>query len=233
MPNHVMNVLKMKGITTLPLFTQDDLEGQMFDFNKIIPMPESLQVDAGTIEGLAMEAVLRKLSVPQSVMPTIRVTPTMSDDEYQRLMTTVKKSEEELCKLGLVYISNKALHGATSWYSWCCSNWGTKWNSNHNKKRDEDTITFETAWCPPLPVTAQLAQMYPDAKIEHWWAGENAGNISGYVKCESGKSSIEYHEYGSSAAYQNYVFCWGKSKCLYQDDNGLWFHKDCNECQGC
>ena len=40
MPNHVKNIIKMKGITALPLFTKkEDCDGKMvpaFDFNTII-----------------------------------------------------------------------------------------------------------------------------------------------------------------------------------------------------
>ena len=44
MPNHVKNIVKMEGITKLPLFKTeyDEYEKRdvvCFDFNKIIPMP--------------------------------------------------------------------------------------------------------------------------------------------------------------------------------------------------
>lgn len=40
MANHVRNVVKMKGIASLSLFTEEDGH-LLFDFNKLIPMPES------------------------------------------------------------------------------------------------------------------------------------------------------------------------------------------------
>ena len=48
MPNHVKNVVKMEGITNLPLFVEED--GKIcFDFNKIINMPESLNIESGSM----------------------------------------------------------------------------------------------------------------------------------------------------------------------------------------
>lgn len=49
MPNHVRNKVKMTGIANLPLFTTktDEYTKEQFtffDFNKLIPMPESLNI---------------------------------------------------------------------------------------------------------------------------------------------------------------------------------------------
>lgn len=48
MPNHVKNVVKMEGITNLPLFVEEDGK-RCFDFNKIILMPESLNIESGSM----------------------------------------------------------------------------------------------------------------------------------------------------------------------------------------
>lgn len=232
MPNHVKNILKMKGITKLPLFSHKDGE-MFFDFNKIIPMPETLQMESGSIENLAVEVVLRKLASPQSAPLRSCITPNMRDDVYQRCIENNAMSEDELCKLGLAYITNKVLYGATSWYYWCIMNWGSKWNSYSYEEQDEDTISFETAWNAPEPVVSQLAAMYPDAVIEHWWADENCGANSGYARYEgNGETITNYHETGSSAALANYARCWGESWC-YQDGEELWCQIDCDECHGC
>lgn len=67
MPNHVRNKVKMTGIANLPLFTTktDEYTKEQFtffDFNKLIPMPESLNIESGSSEDVAIEAVLRKMS---------------------------------------------------------------------------------------------------------------------------------------------------------------------------
>lgn len=43
-----------------------------------------------------------------------------------------------------------------NWYDWCVANWGTKWNSYEGNVTDEG-IGFTTAWSPPTPVIAALA----------------------------------------------------------------------------
>lgn len=57
MPNHVANVIKMEGIKNLLLFSADDDGKQYLDFNKLIPMPESLNIESG------YASVIRKVCV--------------------------------------------------------------------------------------------------------------------------------------------------------------------------
>lgn len=238
MPNHVKNIVKMKGITALPLFTEkESYDGKMvqaFDFNKIIPMPESLQVESGSIEDIAIEAALRKIGGMGCQINRGRVVPGMSGEQYQDAVKRCNETEEELCELGLKYLANQVRYGATTWYDWCCKNWGTKWNAYENKQLDADTIIFETAWSAPEPVIAQLAKMHPEAEIEHWWADEDTGSNDGYAKYCGGEA-VEFIEYEScsNGAYATYVLCWGESECLYQDENGNWHHRNCDECHGC
>lgn len=238
MPNHVRNIVKMKGITALPLFTEkEDYDGKMvpaFDFNKIIPMPESLNVESGSVEDTAIEVAMRRIGRMERRFERGRVAPGMSDERHQTAIGICNKTEDELCELGLQYLSNQARYGATSWYDWCYKNWGTKWNAYENKQPGTDTIIFETAWAPPEPVIAQLAKMYPEAEIEHWWADEDTGSNDGYAKY-SGGEAVEFIEYESCSheAYATYVLCWGESECLYQDEHGNWCRRNCDECHGC
>ena len=53
MPNHITNILKFKGDseqvhTMLDKIKSDELSLGSIDFNKIIPMPESLNIEAGS-----------------------------------------------------------------------------------------------------------------------------------------------------------------------------------------
>ena len=164
MPNHVKNIVKMEGITKLPLFKTeyDEYEKRdvvCFDFNKIIPMPESLNMVSGSLETLAIEAVNRRLSQRRHRFQQGYSKPQMTDEEYRIRLESHEKTEEELLELGLQYISNKVKYGATTWYDWCCDNWGTKWNAYSNEQEDEDTISFETAWSNPEPVMLKLSEI--------------------------------------------------------------------------
>lgn len=238
MPNHVKNIVKMKGITVLPVFTEkESWNGKMvmsLDFDKIIPMPESLNVASSTLEPLAVEAAIRKAAVAAKQPFGPKLIPGLSNAEYEIRLNRCGESEAELCKLGAQYIQNLVLYGATAWYDWCIKHWGTKWNSYENTWVNQDTITFMTAWNAPEPVIAQLAKMYPDAEIEHWWADEDVGCNDGYAKY-SGGEAVEFTEYESCSheAYATYVRCWGESACLYQDEFGVWHRRNCDECHGC
>ena len=167
MPNHVRNKVKMTGIANLPLFTTktDEYTKEQFtffDFNKLIPMPESLNIESGSSEDVAIEAVLRKMSKRRFGFLSNKYGK-MTDDEYERRKKAHGKTDEELAKIGLQYISNKVLYGHTTWYDWSCENWGTKWNSYDNEQVDADTILFSTAWSNPEPIMLKLSEMYPEA----------------------------------------------------------------------
>lgn len=146
----------------------------------------------------------------------------------------MRKTEDELCELGVKCLHNMIFYGATSWYEWCIKHWGTKWNSYDNVKVDPNVITFKTAWNAPEPVIAQLAKMYPEVEIEHWWASEDMGCTTGYTKYSGGEAAIMlYYDKWSDEAYATYVRCWGETPCLYQDEDGKWHHRDCDECHSC
>lgn len=57
-----------------------------------------------------------------------------------------------------------------NWYSWRTTNWGTKWNANDvcmygDWENGGITIQFETAWSPPEPVFAKLAEQNPSLTL--------------------------------------------------------------------
>jgi len=55
-------------------------------------------------------------------------------------------------------------------YQWCCENWGTKWGTYNgdgiNKTTRGFSTSFSSAWAPPEPVIAKLAEMYPKLRIQ-------------------------------------------------------------------
>lgn len=239
MPNHVKNIIKMKGITKLPLFSKDEEGKDYFDFNKLIPMPESLNLSSGSSETVAIMATLDAIrkSLGRSNV-AMQFKGLFNNDLEERIKTHLESdwnkenTREELIELGLKYISNAALYGSTSWYDWCIRRWGTKWNAYGYEEISEDEISFETAWNMPGPVIEKLADMYPDIEIEHWWADEDMGSNSGYCYYHKEVSSGGYDE-TDQEAYENYVRCWGNTNCLYKDEEGNWQRRNCENCSGC
>ena len=64
MPNYVKNRVKMEGIANLPLFREVDGK-KHFDFNKLIPMPEQLEMEDGsTTEESIIYYLTERCSIP-------------------------------------------------------------------------------------------------------------------------------------------------------------------------
>lgn len=251
MPNHVKNIVKMEGIVNLPLFREED-GVQCFDFNKIIPMPESLNIDSGSVpDECIMYYLTERCVVPLDCLDEERADLLRklisnifsTNDEwlwiiFRRVLEMVFKATESerntMYQKGQIYVSNYQKYGHTTWYYWCNANWGTKWNAYDNEQEDEDTITFETAWSNPEPVMLKLSEMYPEAVIEHWWADEDMGSNDGHRVYHGGVIvEGDYYDQCSNEAYETYIKCWGESECLYQDEDGLWQHYNCNTCHRC
>jgi hypothetical protein len=66
-----------------------------------------------------------------------------------------------------------------NWYSWNCSNWGTKWDisgnasitQNSTDKPSENgdaeiTYSFDTAWTPPTEWVYNVSRFYPEIEFE-------------------------------------------------------------------
>lgn len=251
MPNHVRNIVKMEGIVNLPLFVMND-GIKCFDFNKIISMPESLNIESGSMTDQCIMYYLtdrctlpvicigeEKLGVARKLISNRYC---KGDDwlkiVFERVMVRAYvASESERNKMyqdGKTYLDNYEKYGYTTWHDWCCKNWGTKWNAYANEQENEDTIIFDTAWSNPEPVMLKLSEMYPKAMIEHWWADEDMGSNDGYrVYWGGGIIEGDYHDSCSNEAYETYIKCWGESQCLYQDEDGLWQRYDCDTCHRC
>jgi hypothetical protein len=234
MPNHVANVIRMSNIWHQPLFALTGDNQVTFDFNKIIPMNDDLNmISNGALQRLSVETVIRKVLLDgqplDKLLPQIRINKSdryysMDKEEYTRLRETYKEtSDEELIDFGLKCITNKLKYGSVDWYEWSWDNWGTKWNAYDTQRISKDAVSFNTAWAMPEPIVAKLAQLYPHAVIQHWWAEEftSSGN-TGYMLYKDGRIYGGYDPIGSWDAYAHYIFCWDtcrdpKARCLYSN----------------
>ena len=131
-------------------------EDELFDFNRLIPMPELLkQTGSGhsTIEG-------EKVTSWYISQPWTKDSP-----EQTRLFTSEEKAE-------------LAAIGHPDWYSWCLKNWGTKWNAcrteiNDNSDHGYAEITFDTAWDAPTPVLRMMVELFPKLTFRCEWRHEH------------------------------------------------------------
>ena len=155
MPNWTYNRIKCKKSIGDKILTITE-NGYSFDFNKLIPMPDDLKLDAGSIEGDSIACYYLSLN----------------DDEKNKLMKLLKSKEASYChnywnkykddikklennpkrlnkkinnfnglfdfdkekqftsinELGKQYVENIKNYNSPQWYDWCVKNWGTKWN---------------------------------------------------------------------------------------------------------
>lgn len=237
MPNHVKNIIKMKGIGNLPLFKTFDDGTRGFDFNTLIKMPEELNMPDGSDTDDSVAAVLMKIKsyYERDRFAAFCYTPAsilIRPSTEERVLSKTEEERKELEEMGIKYLNNIIKYGCTTWYKWCCDNWGTKWNAYENEI-SEDEISFETAWSNPEPVIMKLAEKYPDARIEHYWADEDSGHNSGDRIFEDGKWDEHYDKEKSDEAYSRYIELWKREKCFCKDENGHWKFKGCDKCDGC
>ena len=54
-------------------------------------------------------------------------------------------------------------------YQWCVSNWGTKWGmyefSNLTRKPRSVSLSFQSAWSPPLPLIRKMSEDFPQLRF--------------------------------------------------------------------
>lgn len=220
MPNHVINHVSF--IDCSPERRREILEAIKYDdngkneyhgigaidFNKIIPMPESLNIESGSRTDHGIELCLTAANPLVDYFGDNK----MTSDDFTALLARANRSKifgnyrsglskeeidkitenesvESLMKVGNQALQNIVLYGSSDWYDWRCRNWGTKWNSYDIAAYDEDsdTITFKTALSAPHPILEKLSQMHPEVCIAHYWADEDIGNNCGWVEYECGE----------------------------------------------
>lgn len=146
-----------------------EADENVFNFEKLLPMPKSLKLVSGSITRFAVEyANLEKDSLERKEFLKDFDFPYELGEEY---FINKLESAEDLERLGKMYLENQRKYGAETWYEWRNENWGTKWNAANASitERAEDgtkiSYSFETAWAPPIPVFFELSKQFPDVRI--------------------------------------------------------------------
>ena len=195
MPNWVANIIGISGkkeyIDALIQNVRSDESG--FDFNTLIPMPESLNVESGSNTSTAiLYYISDRLERPINEIRRHKFAS--SAHAYNTLELEIAMLREgldkgyykpdELYANGKVYVDNLEKYGAPTWYEWTNINWGTKWNAcDVDVSRDSPTsctICFNTAWSLPEPIITKLVEEYPRLNFDGRWADEDLGSNCGY-----------------------------------------------------
>lgn len=211
MPNHVAHRVTISGaVEDVRLFKNrcivtriaqpGDRRQREFDFNSLIPMPETIHdmpsssvVDEGLlILGYRGDDELEKqrataklqemLEYPwvKALKPAVR--------SISKLIPLLIDRHPECLELGERALKNIEQYGHRDWYHWSVENWGTKWNSyDLNVEQETEThmeFTFDTAWSHPQPVFEKLAQEFPTLQVDvlcfdEGWGFAGSGTTDG------------------------------------------------------
>jgi hypothetical protein len=160
MPNHVTHQLTIEGIDTTRIIDQLAGNASRIDFNRVVPMPEELNVEwnsdgfmglaavSGQSDAFSMHIWLKKLGLSSA----------------WELSSYLERERPDAIELGRKYLRNREKFGHPTWYEWCTANWGTKWNafsaSTWEMLPDGAVIYFHTAWSPAIPVISCLSEMF-------------------------------------------------------------------------
>ena len=201
MPNHVTNVLTLRGDAArvrevLEAVRQDGFGLGSVDFNKILPMPERLNIEASSKTDAGLQAYKDFIEVytlggtlHQDELSEI---PHENEAAFLRQRTDIRP---EVWALGKTAWNNLRLYGAATWYDWRVRHWGTKWNAygcEDGRFREENRLAFQTAWSAPHPVLEKLAVLFPKVELEHEWADEDIGRNCGRYRYQNGERVEEW-----------------------------------------
>lgn len=228
MPNYVRTIINLHGgnediKAVLELVKSDDND---FDFNKIIPMPESLNIEASTGAEIGLFAVISNdFSMSfEDVEKILDSNPAYkkflhnSFISFRELYEKKKKwwfdeEHSEFIKrdrdLGLMSKNNLDNFGYANWYGWCIDNWSTKWNSFDASIETGNSVilSFSTAWDCPYRILEKFADICAEYNVtfDGMYADEDAGSNSGSFDSETG---ITQFKDMSSEALNAYTTCW-------------------------
>jgi len=123
--------------------------------------------------------------------------------------------------------TNEALvakYGASDWYSWCISNWGTKWDiSPYGVEINEHGVlvgAFDSPWGPPIEAYAKLEELGFEVRAYYnepgmGFCGVYEGFDEGYDY--SGMSADEAEEYLPEALDE--MYCITENMREWEEEN--------------
>lgn len=238
MPNWVENVVTAPNIEKLDIYQTDDYGDKVIDFNKIIPMPESLNVTSGSSNDTDIMSYLTQkgsLNIhdldPESLnILTIHVQNMFDSDwlntVYGRLCDLTPQDKQASYESGKMLVDNINKYGFATWYDWSIDTWGTKWNASSGSV-SSNLISFQTAWSAPIPVIVALSKQYPDITFEHKYADEDASSNTGCLTYLNGEIiSVEFPEHDTPEAWAIYMELWGLDDYYRKLDDGRYRYCD-------
>lgn len=231
MPNYITNIIKFDDENLFNEFSKkyiskNENEELTFDFNNVVPMPKSLDIDSSSagrnghkyLINKEMYATFNKEYLLDVIRSNAKLSQLYNGWNLPDHIKIVKVIDSDPClfsmisnldvNLGKQYLDNLKKYGAENWYEWSKTNWGTKWNSGDvevdNKKQ---TIHFTTAWSVPTPIFEQILNTIK-TRFSVFYADEGSC-FAGELRCDSKIEGdepyikdFEYNEKENSELYR-------------------------------
>jgi hypothetical protein len=216
MPNHIMNRIIIDNKKTADEIASYLKTGNtVFDFNKIISMPEILADTEFSTE--IIERAKNAIGYPLNKIDIIAI----FEENKRKKIITKKIDSDDISKV-IKCLQAYQETGYLYWYDWNIENWGTKWNSYEGEYVDE-TFTFQTAWANVHELIIKLSEKYTDVTFNYLYADEDIGSNTGFYEIKNGVvlSGMAFENH-SQQAYNAYVELWGECDYLIRDDNGIY-----------
>lgn len=219
MPNHITNRLTVKAegeqLEEILAAIQNDSIGRgSIDFNKLIPMPESLNIESGSETNRAISVYLTalnprtpdmgygKMEYAELLELRDRLNSSKLFGKFQCGMNRQELADaaiyrpiEDVLELGKTAVDNFLQYGSIDWYQWCKENWGTKWNAYGYEDVPappaENVLTYLTAWDGVPKLVAALSNRFPDVKFQYEYADEDVGFNVGRIDFLDGETIYE------------------------------------------
>lgn len=188
MPNHVTHRLIITAATKealdnfiVSVASKDENDSSAFCFETLVPTPICIQESESSSDVEIGLALLDRLDCSDRMFGAktldefvaqylsyswVQSAGVTNKDE---LLDFLRKRHPEAEAKAMHAIKCKEETGHADWYSWRIQNWGTKWNAySVDLERTDDTtveLKFDTAWSPPEPIFAAIAEKFPDLRI--------------------------------------------------------------------
>ena len=228
MANYYQSSLTLKGEreTMEKVFDsiKNDEDKRVIDFDKVIPMPEELNIESNS----AAETIIILLMRQARFMMFGPYSPEVKDawERYEKMDDQRKEENEALAKK---YLMNIAKYDYPNWYSWHIGKWGTKWNSIEGygtQRREGDTIYFETANGFCEPVIEELSKKYPDVEFIYEAADEDIGSNTIKGTYKNGEFD-GVHEHRTPAAFDIAFEMYPEQKKDFRQlEDGTWEYNE-------
>ena len=197
MANNITNTLKINADKDhiheiLTAIKNDEFGIGSIDFNKIIPIPEIMDIlknpDAQT-------ALKYYQSCMQACAEALMSGESPSEIVYKQRM--FHQNKPEMWNLGKECYSTIKRYGTGNELDINRKMWSSKWNAfgyTKSPKYEEgsDTIRFLSANERVSKVIEKLSEMFPDTEFLYRWADENMGDNVGEAKYENGECIKEH-----------------------------------------